>query len=61
LVLVASRVGQISLPTGDKDKKKFKTVKKAIGKLPKLKHGESDPTDLLHPARRLIGPLRCCA
>ena len=53
LVLVASRVGQISLPTGDKDKKKFKTVKKAIGKLPKLKHGESDPTDLLHTARRL--------
>lgn len=53
LVLVASRIGPISLPKGNKDKKKFKTVKKTIGRLPKLKHGESDPTDLLHTARRL--------
>lgn len=53
LVLVASRVGPISLPEGNKDKKKFKTVKKTISKLPKLQHGESDPKDLLHTARGL--------
>lgn len=53
LVLVASRIGRISLPKGNKDKNKFKTVKKTIGKLPELKHGESDPKDLLHTARRL--------
>ena len=53
LVLVASRVGVVSLPEGIKDKKKFKTVKQAIGKLPKLQHGESDPDDLLHTARSL--------
>lgn len=53
LVLVASRVGAISLPIGNKDKKKFKTVKQTIGRLPKLQHGESDENDLLHTARRL--------
>lgn len=53
LVLVASRVGPIALPKGDKDKKRFKTVKQTIGRLPKLQHGESDENDLLHTARRL--------
>lgn len=53
LVLVASRIGSISLPVGNKDKKKFKTVKQTISKLPKLQHGESDPNDLLHTARGL--------
>ncbi|MDR2256963.1 MAG: DNA cytosine methyltransferase [Arthrobacter sp.] len=53
LVLVASRVGQVQLPVGNKDKKKFKTVKQTIGKLPPLAHGESHATDLLHTARQL--------
>lgn len=53
LVLMASRIGPISLPVGKKDKKKFKTVKQTIGKLPKLQHGESDPEDRLHTARGL--------
>lgn len=53
LVLVASRLGAISLPKGNKDKTKFKTVKQTIGRLPKLQHGESDEKDLLHTARRL--------
>jgi DNA (cytosine-5)-methyltransferase 1 len=53
LVLVGSRLGPIALPKGNKDKTKFKTVKQTIGQLPRLKHGESDPNDLLHTARRL--------
>ncbi|BAJ73209.1 site-specific DNA methylase [Microbacterium testaceum StLB037] len=53
LVLMASRKGNVSLPKGNKDKSKFKTVKQTISRLPKLEHGESDPKDLLHTARRL--------
>lgn len=53
LVLVASRQGPIALPSGNKDKKNFKTVGQTIGRLPQLQHGESDPNDLLHSARRL--------
>ncbi|MGY1805025.1 DNA cytosine methyltransferase [Blastococcus sp. SYSU D00922] len=53
LVLVASRVGSISLPEGSVTPGKFKTVRMAIGKLPKLAHGEVDPRDPLHAARRL--------
>lgn len=53
LVLVASRIGPVTLPEGNKDKKKFRTVKSTISNLPKLQHGESDPNDLLHTARNL--------
>ena len=53
LVLVASRIGEISLPKGNKDRTKFKTVRNTIGALPRLNHGETDPDDYLHTARRL--------
>lgn len=53
LVLMASRVGSISLPRGNKDKRNFKTVAQTIGSLPRLGHGEVDPNDPLHRARRL--------
>jgi DNA (cytosine-5)-methyltransferase 1 len=51
LVLVASRIGFISLPRGSK--KKFKTVRDTIENLPPLESGESDPSDVLHTARQL--------
>ncbi|MDS2172375.1 DNA cytosine methyltransferase [Nesterenkonia sp. CL21] len=53
LVLVASRVGAVGLPEGEKDKTKFKTVEQTIKTLPKLRHGEGDPKDPLHTARKL--------
>lgn len=53
LVLVASRIGVVRLPKGCKDKTKFKTVEQTISGLPVLGHGEADPSDPLHAARRL--------
>lgn len=53
LVLVASRVGEIHLPLGNKDRSLFATVGQTIGILPRLEHGEADPSDPLHTARRL--------
>lgn len=53
LVLLASRIGAVPLPTGEKDKRKFKTVKQTIYGLPKLAHGDADPHDPLHTARRM--------
>ena len=53
LVLLASRIGPVQLPVGNADKTKFRTVGQAIGSLPSLNHGEADPKDLLHTARRL--------
>lgn len=53
LVLVASRLGPIALPTGEKDRSAYKTVKTTIGELPKLQSGESDPDDPMHVARKL--------
>lgn len=53
LVLMASRIGVVRLPKGDKDKSKFRTVKQTIGALPKLENGQSDPDDPLHTARKL--------
>jgi DNA (cytosine-5)-methyltransferase 1 len=54
LVLVASRLGPIEVPKGKyPNPNQWKTVKEAIGKLAKLKHGESDPDDPLHVASKL--------
>lgn len=53
LVLVASRLGPIELPKGNKDKSAFRTVKQTIGRLPQLENGQSDPRDPLHTARKL--------
>lgn len=52
LVLMASLVGPVSLPVG-RPKAKVKTVRQTIKKLPRLEHGESDPNDPMHTARRL--------
>lgn len=52
LVLVASKLGAISLPT-PKKRGKHKSVRSVIGKLRPLEAGESDPNDPLHVARNL--------
>lgn len=53
LVLVASRIGPIAVPRGRLEPQKFRTVRDAIGRLPKIAPGEHDPTDRLHRARSL--------
>ncbi len=54
LVLLASRLGKISIPPGRYgDPKKRKTVRQAIGNLLSLNAGEDDPTDPLHAASQL--------
>lgn len=50
LVLVASKIGDISLTD---PKKPRKTVRDAIGSLPALAAGEADPIDPLHCASKL--------
>jgi len=53
LVLIASRLGPVTLPEPTFTKKKYKTVEDAIGSLPKLKAGEADSKDPLHRCSRL--------
>lgn len=54
LVLLASRLGAINLPHGSlRSSKKWKTVKQAIGGLPRLEDGEQDPDDPLHVCSKL--------
>ncbi len=50
LVLVASRLGPIQLPQFDR---KQKSVRSAIGRLPPLQAGETDPNDRVHRASSL--------
>ncbi|NYT80310.1 DNA cytosine methyltransferase [Alcaligenaceae bacterium] len=50
LVLLASKLGPITIPEFDSP---IKTVKSVIGKLPAITAGEQDPTDRLHRASRL--------
>lgn len=50
LVLVASKLGMISLP---EDAKPSATVRDVIGNLPALEAGETDPNDKLHTASGL--------
>lgn len=52
LVLLASRLGPISLP-GPDDARDGLTVRDAIGSLPPLEAGETDGGDALHSASRL--------
>lgn len=49
LILLASRLGPISMPKPT-HKKKHKTVKDAIASLPRLEAGNTDPEDPLHRA-----------
>ena len=53
LVLLASKLGPISLVGPEIRVAKPSTVKEAIGHLPKLRAGESDGTDPLHRACKL--------
>jgi DNA (cytosine-5)-methyltransferase 1 len=52
LVLLASRLGPIELPTPT-HLDGYRTVREEIGALPPLGHGEIDPNDLLHRTSRL--------
>jgi DNA (cytosine-5)-methyltransferase 1 len=51
LVLLASRLGPIEII--NPKKRRVRTVRDAIGRLPFLLHGETDPEDPLHSASRL--------
>lgn len=53
LVLLASRLGPISLPTPTHEAENHRTVREEIGALPSLAHGEVDDDDPLHRASRL--------
>ena len=54
LVLLASRLGEISIPDGRfKPPSKWKTVRQAIGSLRQLESGGEDPDDPLHVASEL--------
>ena len=52
-VLLASRIGEISLIPPTHSPERYKTVAQVIGKLPSLKAGETDPKDPLHVAAGL--------
>lgn len=53
LILIASRIGRIPLPKKTHDKNRIVSVRKAIGNLPAINHGETHPEDKLHRARQL--------
>ncbi len=53
LVLLASKLGKIELIPETHNRENFVTVKDAIGKMEKLKSGETSPTDSLHRATKL--------
>lgn len=53
IVLLASRLGEINLISPTHTKKKYKTVRQTIGKLPPIAAGEVCSSDLLHRARSL--------
>ena len=53
LVLLASKLGPISLIPTTHSPEEYVTVRDAIGDLPHIAAGECDATDILHRARRL--------
>lgn len=53
LVLVASSLGPIDVPLGHVQKKRYRTVRRAIGKLPVVVSGGSHSRDRLHKSRNL--------
>lgn len=53
LVLLASRIGSIAVPEGPLEEGEYRTVRDAIGALPSVISGGSDPNDALHLARNL--------
>lgn len=54
LIFLASKYGDIKIPDKTHDKNSYVKVKDVIGKLPKLKLGETDETDKVHKAKGLI-------
>lgn len=54
LVLLASRLGEISVPDGkSRYPSQRRTVRKTIGDLPPLESGQEDPSDPMHVASQL--------
>lgn len=53
LVLLASRIGPVTVPLGSLSRNEYRTVWDAIGAFPDLKSGECDRRDQLHKARSL--------
>lgn len=53
LVLFASKFGKIDLIENTHDSENYKTVKDAIGSLPKIKDGETSSIDPLHKSSKL--------
>ncbi|WP_310555190.1 DNA cytosine methyltransferase [Flavobacterium sp.] len=53
LILLASKLGPISIISPTHNKNTYKTVKEAIGHLPKIEDGVFCPTDQLHYAKKL--------
>ena len=53
LVLLASRLGPIGMPTPTHTPEEYRTVQDEIGGLPALRHGQTDEVDALHCASRL--------
>jgi DNA (cytosine-5)-methyltransferase 1 len=53
LVLMASLIGAIQVPTGFLAPGRYPTVRQTIGSLPRVAAGCQDPTDRLHRARAL--------
>lgn len=53
LVLLASKFGEIKLIPKTHSQENYPTVKDFIGKLPKIKDGETDKNDTLHFSRKL--------
>src|SRR5271170_3193394 len=51
LVLIASLIGPVKVPTGSFRPEGFRTVRDTIATLPKLAAGEKHPEDCLHRAR----------
>lgn len=53
LVLLASRLGEIAVPTGTVSAAEYLTVRHAIYGLPPVTHGQTHPRDRLHKSRTL--------
>ena len=53
LVLLASRLGEISIPQKTHKSDNYVTVRDAIKDLPKIKSGEINPSDAVHRAKNL--------
>lgn len=53
LILLASKLGKISLIPPTHNKKNYVTVREAIGSLPKIEDGIADENDPLHYSRKL--------